>query len=147
MVIQHLIGVIAKKILAHNEKSSGIQIKAEITALGGLARERQAEWQPLIEEILKEGDSVGGIVECCCTNVPVGLGEPFFDSLESQISHLLFSIPGVRGVEFGDGFAAAGMRGSEHNDPIADAEGKTARNGAGGINGEADSMDQILPFA
>lgn len=137
-------GVIAKKILAHNEKSSGIQIKAEITALGGLARERQAEWQPLIEEILKEGDSVGGIVECCCTNVPVGLGEPFFDSLESQISHLLFSIPGVRGVEFGDGFAAAGMRGSEHNDPIADAEGRTARNGAGGINGGISNGNPVI---
>lgn len=67
--------------------------------------------------------------------MPVGLGEPFFDSAESLISHAMFSIPAVKGVEFGAGFDAARMRGSEHNDPIVNSKGKTATNFAGGING------------
>ena len=64
-------------------------------------------WDELIDRTLRELDSVGGVIECTCDKVPVGLGEPFFDSLESQLAHLAFSIPAVRGIEFGDGFAAA----------------------------------------
>ena len=105
---------------------------------------RSVKWDKIIEEAISEGDSVGGIVECRCSNVPAGLGEPFFDSLESQLSHLLFSIPGVRGVEFGDGFAASRMKGSEHNDPIMDPTGKTGKNGAGGINGGISNGNPIV---
>ena len=93
---------------------------------------------------MEEGDSVGGVIECICTNVPIGLGEPFFDSLESQLSHLAFSIPAVRGIEFGDGFAAAAKKGSQHNDCYIDKDGKTATNGAGGINGGISNGNPIV---
>lgn len=101
-------------------------------------------WDRLIDQALQEGDSVGGVIECTCTDVPAGLGEPFFDSLESQLSHLAFSIPGIRGIEFGDGFAAAAMKGSEHNDCYIDKEGRTATNGAGGINGGISNGNPIV---
>lgn len=116
-------GVVAKKILGPAYEFSSY---AEIS-----------------EELLDEGDSVGGTVYCVCTGVPVGLGEPFFDSVESMVAHLAFSIPGVRGVEFGDGFAAAEMKGSEHNDPIIDEEGHTLRNAAGGVNGGISNGNPI----
>ena len=88
-----------------------------------------------LAEVASEGDSVGGVVECVCTGVPAGLGEPFFYPMEAALSQMIFSIPGIRGIEFGDGFGASRMRGSQHNDPITDIAGHTSRNGAGGING------------
>ena len=87
---------------------------------------------------------MGGVVECVCNNVPAGLGEPFFNSLESELAHMAFSIPGVRGIEFGDGFAAAAMKGSEHNDPFINTKGETATNGAGGINGGISNGNPIV---
>ncbi len=111
-------GVVAKKMLG-----DGINITAHIVETGDVAAAQAAR------------DSVGGIVECVATGIPVGLGEPFFDSAESIIAHLMFSIPGVRGVEFGAGFAAARMMGSEHNDLIINNLGNTKTNHAGGING------------
>ena len=101
-------------------------------------------WDELIDRTLRELDSVGGVIECTCDKVPVGLGEPFFDSLESQLAHLAFSIPAVRGIEFGDGFAAARMKGSEHNDCFVNGEGKTATNGAGGINGGISNGNPVV---
>jgi chorismate synthase len=83
---------------------------------------------------MEEGDSLGAVVECEVPQIDPGYGEPFWDSVESVISHAIFSIPGVRGIEFGDGFAAAAMKGSEHNDPIG-SDGRPLKNGAGGING------------
>ena len=148
-------GVIAKKII------SPIKIEAHLTQLGGEPANWESgvsnvitgvkgveklpyNWDRILDKAVSDGDSVGGIIECCCNNVPVGVGEPFFDSLESQISHLAFSVPAVRGIEFGDGFAAAAMRGSEHNDPFIDKEGHTAKNGAGGINGGISNGNPIL---
>ena len=93
---------------------------------------------------MAEGDSVGGIIECVCNGVPAGLGEPFFNSLESEIAHLAFSIPGVRGIEFVDGFRSAAMKGSEHNDCFTNAAGDTATNGAGGINGGISNGNPIV---
>lgn len=87
-----------------------------------------------IERAMEAGDSLGGVVECVVEGLPAGLGEPFFDSVESLISHAVFAIPGVRGIEFGDGFRASKMKGSEHNDPIG-KDGLPQKNGAGGING------------
>ena len=87
---------------------------------------------------------MGGIVECHAEGIPAGFGEPFFDSLESTISHLLFSIPAVRGVEFGDGFGSASMRGSEHNDAIVALDGTTATNGSGGINGGISNGNPLI---
>ena len=129
-------GVVAKKMIAPME------INANITEIGGVMSVN--DWDSIIDKAVKEGDSVGGVIECICNNVPVGLGEPFFDSLESQIAHLAFSIPGVRGVEFGDGFGVAAMWGSEHNDCYIDSDGKTATNGAGGINGGISNGNPII---
>lgn len=129
-------GVVAKKMLGN------ISIKAEITAIGGV--KEPALWNKILEDAMADGDSVGGVVECVCTGVPAGLGEPFFNSIESEIAHLAFSIPGVRGIEFGDGFAAAAMRGSEHNDCFTDKSGATATNGAGGINGGISNGNPIV---
>ena len=129
-------GVVAKKILGD------IKVNARITAIAGI--DDPVGWDAAIEAAMAEGDSVGGIVECICTDVPAGLGEPFFNSMESEIAHLAFAIPGVRGVEFGDGFAAAAMKGSEHNDCFIDTEGHTATNGAGGINGGISNGNPIV---
>ena len=102
--------------------------------LDGAAADRM---QAAILAAKEDGDSVGGILETAVTGLPAGVGEPWFDTLEGLLSHGLFSIPGVKGVEFGDGFALAGMRGSEANDAFVPANGgiatKTNRNG--GING------------
>lgn len=130
-------GVVAKKMIAP------IKISASISSLGGIPKEDNDKWETLIQDASHEGDSVGGVIECICEGVPVGLGEPFFDSIESQIAHLAFSIPGVRGVEFGDGFAASAMRGSQHNDPFVDTEGTTSKNGCGGINGGISNGNPI----
>ena len=92
------------------------------------------EWQAAIDKAMEEGDSLGAVVECTVPDIDPGYGEPFWDSVESKIAHTIFSIPGVRGLEFGDGFQAARMKGSEHNDPIG-ADGRPLKNGAGGVNG------------
>ena len=113
-------------------KYPSVEIKSLLTAVGGSTE--PDEWSRLIDEAMADGDSLGGIVETVVEGLPVGLGQPFFDSVESLVSHLVFSIPGVRGVEFGDGFAAAAMRGSRHNDPLGPG-GVPLRNGAGGVNG------------
>lgn len=131
-------GVVAKKLIAP------VRVEARLLEVGGIDFADTAAVDRRLDEALREGDSLGGIIECCCTGVPVGLGEPFFDSMESLLSHALFSIPGIRGVEFGDGFAAARMTGSQHNDPIVDAAGHTARNGAGGINGGITNGNPIV---
>jgi chorismate synthase len=95
------------------------------------------EMENAIARARKEGDSVGGVVETRVYGCPVGLGEPFFDSLESVIAHLAFAVPAVKGIEFGSGFQAAKMRGSEHNDPFAwDGDRVVTRtNHSGGILG------------
>lgn len=139
-------GVIAKKIIAP------IEIETDFTSLGKISIPQEYSTNPwdyppfanYIESIMAEGDSIGGVVKCTCNRVPAGIGEPFFESLESRISQLIFSIPGIRGIEFGDGFAAAEMKGSEHNDPIIDTSGKTSKNSAGGINGGISNGNPII---
>ena len=131
-------GVVAKKLIAP------IQVEARLLEVGGVDFNDAAAVGERLDAAIREGDSLGGIIECRCTGVPVGLGEPFFDSMESLLAHALFSIPGIRGVEFGDGFAAARMTGSQHNDPIIDAAGHTARNGAGGINGGITNGNPVV---
>ena len=90
-----------------------------------------------ITEAQKEKDSVGGTIECMAIGLPVGLGEPYFDSVESRLSHALFSIPAVKGIAFGDGFGLAEMRGSEANDPMTYQDGKVVctTNHNGGVTG------------
>ncbi len=126
-------GVIAKKLL------TGIDIAARVTELGGMQDLDRA-----IEAAEQAKDSIGGIVECRVDNIPPGLGEPFFDSLESVLAHVAFSIPGVKAIEFGAGLAVAQMRGSEYADAIVSAGGKTATNHSGGINGGISNGNPII---
>ncbi|NLX44419.1 MAG: chorismate synthase [Treponema sp.] len=126
-------GVIAKKILPFAEFGTLVRPGREGRSL-----------DELVAEAVARDDSVGAIVEIRVRGLPVGLGEPFFDACESVLAHLLFAVPAVRALEFGDGFAAAGMFGSEHNDPIVDASGRTDKNGAGGINGGISNGNELL---
>ena len=130
-------GVVAKKILGEEVKFS-----TDIIEIGG-SRDKE-QWDAIISSAQQSQDSVGGVVECQVQGVKAGLGEPFFDSVESLAAHLLFSVPAVKGVEFGAGFEAARMRGSEHNDPIISADGTTATNHAGGIVGGITNGNEIV---
>lgn len=126
-------GVIAKKILA------GSQITARLIEAGGSSHIEKA-----VENAIASNDSIGGIIECTVKNPVAGSGEPFFYSVESAISHIVFSIPAIKGVEFGSGFKAASMTGSRHNDAFVSADGKTATNNAGGINGGIANGNDIV---
>jgi chorismate synthase len=151
-------GVIAKKVLAAAASGraadggpsaeSGRPESGRPAAISFATRLLEAGGRPDIDAAVAEakaaGDSVGGLVELRVGGLPAGLGEPFFDAAESIIAHALFAVPAVRGVEFGDGFAAARMRGSEHNDPFADATGRTAKNGAGGVNGGITNGNELV---
>lgn len=130
-------GVVAKKILG-----SDVCFHTEITAIGGTTDREQ--FAHIIEQTIAEHDSVGGVVECRVGGVGIGLGEPFFDSAESLIAHLLFSVPAIKGVEFGSGFRSAAMQGSEHNDCIIDGKGTTLTNHAGGIVGGITNGNELV---
>ena len=136
-------GVVAKKIVtdaAILDETPFTGVNARIIELGGIAAEQAEgaplpeEWQQAIDNAIAEGDSLGAVVECTVPDIDPGYGEPFWDGVESQIAHAVFAIPGVRGIEFGDGFAASRMMGSQHNDPIG-PDGRPMKNGAGGANG------------
>lgn len=126
-------GVIAKKLI------DPADIHAEVIEAGGSRDVRAA-----VAAALAEGDSVGGLVECRVTGLPPGLGEPFFDSAESLLAHATFSIPAIKGIEFGDGFALARMRGSQSNDALVDASGHTATHHAGGIHGGLTDGNEVV---
>ncbi len=126
-------GAIAKKIM------TGVTIQAAVTEIGGVTDLEQG-----LQRAIDAKDSVGGIVSCTVNGLPIGLGEPFFDSVESQLAHILFSIPAVKGVEFGAGFAAAKMFGLQHNDAIENNEGKTVTNHAGGIVGGISNGNELV---
>lgn len=121
-------GVVAKKIIGEE-----IEFDTHISEVGG--ETDSTKFAEVIVAAVADGDSVGGRVECRVEGVPTGIGEPFFDSVESIAAHLLFSIPAVKGVSFGAGFDVTGRRGSENNDLIISTNGKTATNNDGGING------------
>ncbi len=126
-------GVIAKKLLTQ------IDVKATILEIGG-----ETDLDKGLDKAIAAKDSIGGIVECRVNGLPVGLGEHFFDSVESLISHAVFAIPAVRGVEFGTGFSAAKMFGTDHNDAIEDATGKTRTNHAGGVVGGITNGNELV---
>jgi chorismate synthase len=126
-------GVVAKKLLG------GIPVTACLTEAGG-----SSDIKGAVAEALREKDSIGGIVECRAADVPAGLGEPFFDSAESLLSHLVFAVPGVKGIEFGSGFGGSRMKGSRHNDVLLDRSGKTRTNHAGGINGGLTNGNELV---
>jgi chorismate synthase len=149
-------GAVAKQLLAEH----GVVVAAYTESIGRVVDVRRHSMQEILscartndlraaqedvveemrQEIISarmEGDSVGGVVRCVIDGVPVGLGEPFFDTVEGELAKMVFSIPAVKGIEFGAGFRAAGMRGSEHNDPFIVVQGRlrTAKNDAGGVLG------------
>lgn len=132
-------GVVAKKVLASFPANKKIEIQATILEIGG-----EKDLEKGLQKAVDAKDSIGGIVECKVSNLPIGLGEPFFDSVESLISHAVFSIPAVKGIEFGAGFAAAKMFGSEHNDSLINADGTTATNNAGGIVGGITNGNELI---
>ena len=158
-------GAIAKKLLA----SIGIEVLAHTIEIGGIKAvekgydeiketveintlrcadpEAAEEMMKVIEKARAEGDSVGGIIECFAINIPAGLGEPVFDTMEGDLAKAMFSIPAVKGIEFGSGFSSARKKGSENNDPFRIKKGKviTATNNAGGIlGGISNGMPVVL---
>lgn len=126
-------GVVAKKILKE------ITINASLIEAGG-----NTDIEAAINKAIEQQDSIGGIIECIASGLPIGLGEPFFDSVESLISHLVFAIPAVKGIEFGSGFSATKMTGSQHNDSILNEQGTTETNNAGGINGGITNGNELV---
>lgn len=134
-------GVIAKKLLAHASKKENktFSVVSKILEIGG-----EADIERGLQKAIDAKDSIGGIIECRANGLPIGLGEPFFDSAESLISHIVFAIPAVRGIEFGTGFPAAKMFGSQHNDAIENENGKTRTNHAGGIVGGITNGNEIV---
>ena len=130
-------GVVAKKMLP-----ASIRFATRLTEIGGCTDPER--FNEVLHAAAADRDSVGGIVECRVQGVPLGLGQPFFDSAESMIAHLLFAVPAVKGVEFGSGFAGARLRGSENNDCFTDCDGTTATNNAGGINGGITNGNEIV---
>lgn len=126
-------GAIAKKLMPE------VAIHAAVIEIAG-----EKDTEKGLQKAIDAKDSVGGIVECRVKGLPIGLGEPYFDSVESVLSHILFAIPAVRGVEFGTGFAAAAMFGSQHNDAIEDASGKTSTNHAGGVVGGITNGNELV---
>jgi chorismate synthase len=116
-----------------------IEISSSILEIGG-----ESDLDKGLQKAIDNKDSIGGIIECRASGLPVGLGEPFFDSVESLLSHIVFAIPAVRGIEFGTGFAAAKMFGSEHNDAIENMEGKTKTNHAGGVVGGLTNGNELV---
>lgn len=137
-------GAIAKKLLNSSDGSSGkekgqVSVHAAVIAIAG-----ETDTEKGLQKAIDAKDSAGGIIECRVSGIPAGIGEPYFDSIESVLSHILFAIPAVRGVEFGTGFAAAAMFGSEHNDAIEDMTGKTRTNHAGGVVGGISNGNELV---
>ncbi|MBL7165269.1 MAG: chorismate synthase [Dehalococcoidales bacterium] len=159
-VARKLLGTIGVEIVAHTVAIGGIKARAkqveEVKANAGSNTLRCAdpeaaeEMLRAIEKARTEGDSLGGVIECIALNVPAGLGEPVFDTLEGDLSRAMFAIPAVKGVEFGSGFSAAEKRGSESNDPFTIRDGSivTLTNNAGGIlGGISNGMPIIVRVA
>ncbi|MEO6290057.1 MAG: chorismate synthase [Ginsengibacter sp.] len=132
-------GVVAKKTIQSLSSGNTINVHAAILEIGG---EHDAEKG--LQKAIDQKDSIGGIVECTVSNLPIGLGEPFFDSAEALISHAVFSIPAIKGIEFGAGFAAAKMFGSDHNDALMNESGTTVTNHAGGIVGGITNGNDLV---
>ncbi len=126
-------GALAKKI------TPKINVNAVLIEAGGNSNIEQA-----VEKAIQQKDSIGGIIKCTATGIPIGLGSPFFNSLHAVLSQAVFSIPAIKGIEFGTGFASARMTGSQHNDCIINREGETLTNNAGGINGGISNGNDLI---
>jgi chorismate synthase len=129
-------GVLAKKILAASK--TPVVVTGNLEEIGG-----ETNIEKGLQKAIDAKDSIGGIVGCSVKGLPIGWGEPFFGSVESLISKAVFSIPAIKGIEFGAGFTAAKMFGSDHNDSIENMEGKTTTNFAGGIVGGITNGNEL----
>ena len=134
-------GIIAKKLLATppRQGETGVIVTSTILEIGG-----EKDLDKGLQKAIDAKDSIGGIIECTVKGLPVGLGEPFFDSAESLIAHVVFAIPAIRSIEFGTGAAAAQMFGSIHNDAIINSNGETKTNHAGGIVGGLTNGNELV---
>jgi chorismate synthase len=126
-------GALARKII------EPIQVNSKLIEAGGMT-----DIQKAIDIAVEKSDSIGGIVETIVTNMPVGIGEPFFGNIKAVIASIIYSIPAIKGLEFGSGFAAAKMTGSQHNDNFISVDGKTESNNAGGINGGITNGNDLI---
>lgn len=136
------VGTHVSSLYTEKDRGFGDDILSDITALSEMTfpvldRDAAERMRKIAEDAAAEGDSVGGVLETVVVGCPAGVGEPWFDTVEGMLSHALFSIPAIKGVEFGDGFGLASLKGSEANDPISYEDGKvvTVTNRNGGING------------
>lgn len=130
-------GVIAKKIL------KDIEIESKVIEVGG-EKYPSKEAELILQKAKDEGDTLGGIVETKILNLPIGVGEPFFDGLESYLSHILFSIPSIKAISFGLGIEASKLAGSQYIDILENSNGKTRTNNSGGINGGISNGNDII---
>ena len=159
-IAKKLLDTIGVEVLAHTIELGGIKAEPkELDEIKGTMEKNPFKCADLkaaeamakaIEKVKREGDSVGGIIEGIALNVPAGLGEPVFDTLEGALAKALFAIPAVKGVEFGSGFSATRKRGSENNDPFTIKNGKivTVTNNAGGIlGGISNGMPLVVRVA
>lgn len=132
-------GVIAQRMITHYFKNNNLKINASVVEVAGFSNIEQG-----LQKAIQQKDSVGGIVECTIEGLPIGLGEPFWAKLDATLAHAFMSIPAVKGVEFGKGFAAASMTGTEHNDVIINEAGQTATNHAGGVVGGISNGEKLI---
>ncbi len=128
-------GSFAKMLLKAQFESKLVRV-GYLTDMNGL--------DDYLKGISESFDSVGGIVEVKVSNLEVGIGEPFFDSVESKIAHMVFSVPAIKGIEFGIGFKGIELKGSQFNDPIVDASGRTETNHNGGLNGGITNGNELV---
>lgn len=128
-------GAFAKMLLNVQFDSKLVQVGV-LTDMQGL--------DDYLKSISESFDSVGGIVEVKVSGLNIGIGEPFFDSVESKIAHMVFSVPAIKGIEFGIGFKGIALKGSAFNDPIVDANGKTKSNNNGGLNGGITNGNDLI---
>ena len=134
------VGIVAAGVIA--KKITNFKFETELVKLGNLTDMSKKE--QYLNEIVENKDSVGGVVRITVKDVPIGLGEPYFYSLESAVSQILYSIGAVKGVSFGVGFEGVNLLGSEYNDPIIDCDGKTSSNNNGGVNGGVSNGNDIV---
>ncbi len=126
-------GVVAKRVIAP------VRVAARLVEAGG-----SGDVEAAVRKAVADGQTIGGVVEAVAEDVPAGLGEPFFDPVESLLAHIVFAIPAVKGIEFGVGFAAARMTGESVNDVLAGADGRTLTNHAGGILGGISNGNPLV---
>lgn len=134
-------GAIAKQLLEQH----GIHVQAQVKSIGGETDPKKIE--ALLQQCREAGDSVGGIVHGSITGLMAGLGEPMFDKFQACLAKAMFSIPAVKGFEYGDGFAMAAMKGSEANDEMAVEDNGSVRflsNHSGGIQGGITNGEEVF---